>query len=135
MTRVAWRIAGVVTALAGTVVLGQPQLRPGQYAITDEVTIAGKMDRSTHSACVDGDLNNLPKMLLNQVEGNNCKVSNLVTSGNRMTFQMTCAEEEVNAACDLTFAGDSYTGTIRMTMSDAVIAVKTSARRTGPCSR
>ncbi len=138
MTRVTWCVVGVCSLAAAVtaerVLLGQPQLRPGQYEVNDEITIEGKPQKTTESTCISGNgLDNLPKLLLSQIEDNDCTVTNLVTNGDRLTFQMTCPEERVRAAVDMTFGGDSYTSSMRMTMGDAVMTVKSNARRTGAC--
>jgi hypothetical protein len=66
----------------------------------------------------------------------NCKVNNYKTTGNKVTWSMACeGAEPMTGEGEYLYAGDSYTGTVKMTRAGQVMTMKYSGKRLGDCTK
>jgi hypothetical protein len=125
------------------VALAWAQMVQGQgagdlYEVTVKMEMAGmpmQMPTMTQRNCVkkggsDADL--VPHQ-------ENCKVADTKRTGNRMTFAIACTgRDAMKGTGDFTFAGDSYSGQIRlmgkMENEDVQMTQAITGRRIGACT-
>jgi hypothetical protein len=134
-----------------TVVLGAqtPQIRPGQYEVTIEmnlaipkeaqkaVTDAAGLDKDTRLECYTADdVKDFAKFLAREMEEETCKISDLKSAGNKVTFTTTCKEDDIQvmSKTEMTFAGDSFTtATTAKDDKGRISTIKGTAKRVGDC--
>ena len=108
------------------------------YEVTVRMEMAGmpmQMPTTTHRHCVKkggSDADFVPHQ-------DNCTVSDARRAGNRMTFAIACTgREAMKGTGDFTFAGDGYTGQMRlvgkMEGQDVQMTQAINGRRVGACS-
>jgi hypothetical protein len=126
--------AGTLTALAQTV-----SLRPGKYETTAEMDFSGmKMQPEKDTQCITpDDLKDFSKLVMDP-EQSGCKASGHKFTANKVTFETERKEDDLQMAgtVEMTFTADSFTGL--MTMKDnkgRTTSIKTTAKRTGECTR
>ena len=108
------------------------------YEVTVRMEMAGmpmQMPAMTHRNCVkkggsDADL--VPHQ-------DNCTVTDAKRTGNRLTFAIACTgRDAMKGTGDFTFAGDGYTGQIRlagkMENEDVQVTQAIAGRRVGACT-
>jgi hypothetical protein len=128
-------IAACVTSAAGQTV----SLRPGRYETVAEIDMAGtKMPSQKGIQCItDDDLTTLSKKLIEQQFGEDCKVSDYKASGNKITFNTECKDEDAKTMnVEMVFAAESFTLLIKSKDSSGqVMNIRSTAKRTGECAK
>lgn len=135
-------IALAVCAAAAVAAQTNP-MRPGRWDVTMQMEMPNmpvKMPEMKTSQCITEDqlerdpASGLPRGAQN-AEQNSCKVSDYKFSGNTVTWKMTCTgQAAMTSEGEMTFAGDSYTGTMKMTTPQGPMSMKMSGKRAGDCS-
>ena len=64
-----------------------------------------------------------------------CKISDYKVDGNKVTWSMQCAREKMSGSGEFIYAGDTYTGTMRVNAAGQDMTMKYSAKRLGDCTR
>ena len=141
----------IVTLLAPALVHAQITIRPGEYEYTLEMNMgdgkeAGKavMDaagfqKNKRRECItpDDTKGDIAQVFARGMEmGEECKMSNVKTVGNKLTFTTTCVEDELRMTMntEMTFVGDSFSGTTTNKDHEGrVTTMKMSAKRVGEC--
>ena len=129
--------ASALVALAWTQAV-HAQAAGDLYEVTVRMEMAGmpmQMPATTHRNCVkkggsDADL--VPHQ-------DNCTVTDAKRTGNRLTFAIACTgRDAMKGTGDFTFAGDGYTGQIRlagkMENEDVQVTQAIAGRRVGACT-
>ena len=62
-----------------------------------------------------------------------CKTSDYKVEGNKVSWAMTC--EKMTGTSELLYAGETYTGAMKMKMDDQEVTMKLSGKRLGDCTR
>jgi hypothetical protein len=136
-TQKALFIAVALVVLHGVLAVAQSRMRPGQYELTTEMTTDGKpMPAMKASDCVTAEvLKDQAKLLMGAAEDQNCKVSDLVRSGDRLTFSFTCNEDGVRfvSRAEMTYGTDAYSGLVTTTAKGRTTITKMSGKRVGEC--
>jgi len=129
-------------AVAAVAIYAQSPMRAGQWETTMSMQMAGMtMPDMKSSRCVTPEeLEKDPSSGLpsGARTGNNdaCKVSDYKVAGSKVTWKMTCTgAQPMTGEGDLTFAGDAYKGTIKMTMAQGAMSMNMSGTRTGDCTK
>ena len=126
-----------IAVLTSVLVLAQSRLRPGQYEMTSEMSSAGKtMPAIKASECITAEvLKDQTKLLMSAADDQNCKVSDLVKAGDRMTFTFTCIEDGVQfvSRAEMNYGVDAYTGVVTTKTEGQVITTRMSGKRVGEC--
>jgi hypothetical protein len=114
-------------------------VRPGQY----EITVDMRLGQSTtpaqptkHLECVTAaDLKDAAKLLAGG-EMENCKVSDVKTSGNKTRFAIACEEDgsRMTGTAEMTFGTDTITQLATMKDGESrSVTMRVFARRLGEC--
>jgi Protein of unknown function (DUF3617) len=143
-------VLGAVLA-ASTVIEGQVAIRPGEYEYTLEMSMgdakeagmavmdAAGFQKNKRRDCITpaeakGDV---AEMFAREMSmGDACKMSNVKTAGNQMTFTTVCEEDglRMTMTTEMTFAGDAFSGvTTTKDPEGRVTKMKMSAQRIGDC--
>jgi hypothetical protein len=145
------RIVLGVVLLASSALDGQAVIRPGQYEYSIEMSMGDAQQAGKAVTDAAGFRKNKRRDCITPSEakgdpaqvfaremdmGDSCKMSNVKTSGNKMTFTTTCAEDGLRMTMntEMTFAGDSFGGVTTSKDQDGkVMTMKMSAQRIGDC--
>jgi hypothetical protein len=117
----------------------QQPMREGNWEITMQMQIPNMpapMPETKVTQCVTAEQLKDPASALPGVLGNNesCKMTDYKVSGSTVTWAMACSAPQVmTGSGELTFVGDTYTGTVTMNTGQGDLAVKTAGKRLGDC--
>jgi hypothetical protein len=115
-------------------------IQPGLWELAMTVTADGKVDTvPAGRACLTPQDIEHPTRALPR-PGGACTLSNVQRTADRATYDLTCAENQVNSRgrADITFGGDRYDGKVEMMLigksgGGMPVAMAISARRVGDC--
>jgi hypothetical protein len=131
-------IAGGVLAL-GVSLLAQGARRDGRWEVKVEMQMAGMtMPPQTITQCVTPKQAADPQSAVPPAgrgrggPGADCKVSDYKTEGNKVTWTMACTQ--MTGSGEFLYAGDTYTGTMKMSMQGQDMTMKYSGKRLGDCT-
>jgi len=130
------------TAAASTVSAQSP-MREGRWEITTQMEMANmpmKMPEMKTMRCVTPEQAKDPTKALPTPSSNPndkepaCKVSDYKAVGNNVSWKVACTgAQSFTGSGEMVFAGDSYTGTMKMTMQQGEMSMKYSGKRLGDC--
>jgi hypothetical protein len=109
--------------------------RADQQALTGFLN-QKKISQDCKTADEVGDASTFAKALAQEGAEFNCKMTDLKTTGNRMTFTSTCVEdgERITGTNEVTFGADSFTAVATIKDSGGrTSTVKQTAKRVGEC--
>jgi hypothetical protein len=116
-------------------------LNPGKYEITAKVEMQGMpggmpgMPAQTMTQCLT-EQDPVPAA---SADAQGCKVTDMKTEGNTLTYTMTCDQQGMTIKSNgkMTFKGDSFEGTTQTQMGPSAgnmtITTKISGKRIGKC--
>ena len=133
LTKNIMSVVGIIALSAGAAWAG-PQMNPGKWEITTKTEMAGMPAQSlTHTQCITND----DLVPMSGDANNNCKVKNMKTSGNTVSWEMTCEGQGggMDGTGEVTYTGDTMEGKMEMTIRGMGMKVKNtlSGKRIGPC--
>jgi hypothetical protein len=138
----------VVASILAAAVLSQgaqaaaPNMREGMWEITMKMEMAGMpggMPPQVVKQCfTKKDTENPQKFAQSGPGSERCQISNYQLKGNTASWDMACkGPEEMTGSGTITFSGDSYTGTNRMSMKSGGqgqnMTMQYSGKRVGDC--
>ncbi|HEY6614839.1 MAG TPA: DUF3617 family protein [Vicinamibacterales bacterium] len=130
-------------ALGTAGLIAQGGMRPGRWETTMQMEMAGspvQMPPMKQTRCVTPAEAKDPASLQSGPPGgrggkNDCKVSDQKMSGNTMSWKITCTSPDaMTGTGEMTFADDSYTGTMKMNMAQGAMSMKMEGKRLGDCT-
>ena len=139
------RLAVVLTLLGVSAValIAQGGMRPGRWETTMQMEMAGspvQMPPMKQTRCVTPAEAKDPSLLQSGPPGgrggkNDCKVSDQKMSGNTISWKIACTSPDaMTGTGEMTFADDSYTGTMKMNMAQGAMSMKMEGKRLGDCT-
>lgn len=147
----ALNIVLVVVFLVAAGAAAQVTVRPGQYEVTLDLDLGIPKDAPKAVLDAAGFKNNTKlecftaedvkggfAKLLADAEEENCKTTDVKTTGNRMTFTTTCQDDDVRMtmSTEMTFAADSFTGVTRGKDNEGrTTTSRFTAKRVGECPK
>jgi hypothetical protein len=130
---------------ASSVALAQGPKRDGKWEITTEMDMPGlpmKMPAHTTTQCITKEDVADPQKALPQGQppgrgGNSdCKVSDYKTVGDKVTWTMKCeGREPMTGTGEITYAAESYKGTMTINRAGQTMTMKYSGKRVGDCTK
>jgi hypothetical protein len=120
-----------------TVVAQQHPQKPGKWQITVEMEMpgGGKMPPVTQEVCVtEEDLADPSKAAMTDPKSG-CKVSDYKTKGSTATYNIDCPAQQMKGKGTMTFAGETLTGDVKLSMGGQEIATKYTGKWLGTCSK
>ena len=141
------RSAVVVVAVATLAIaaFAQGVRRDGQWEVKMEMEMAGMpagMPPFTTTQCITPEEAKDPEQLVPQTgrgrgrgRGNqDCKSTDQKIEGNKVTWSMKCeGEQPMTGTGEFVYAGDTYTGTIKMDTGRGAMTMKYTGKRLGDC--
>lgn len=115
-------------------------LNPGKWRITVETQVPGmKMPPAQAIQCItkqkaDSAEGALPSNL-GSGKDDDCKLSDLESDGDRVTYKLTCPRKQMTGQGAFHYAGDTFEGTMQISMPSGEIRQTFAARRVGECDR
>jgi hypothetical protein len=113
-------------------------LKPGKYEITAKVEMPGMpagMPAQTTTQC----LTSQDPVPASTADAQGCKVTDMKTEGNTLTYAMTCEQQGMTMKISgkMTYKGDSFEGTTLTRMGpgagNMTITTKITGKRIGKC--
>ena len=124
----------LLTAISITFAASGPNIKEGLWEITTKTKIPGmEMPPMKHTQCITkNDL--VPQ---SSQPGQECKITETKVIGNTVTWTMQCKTQggEMKGTGKITYSGDSFEGTIIISMPQANMKITThiSGKRIGDC--
>jgi hypothetical protein len=159
----ALRVCVVVVLLAPVAADAQIRVRPGQYEYSMEMDLGkpggqealdavlnaagAKSDAGARKMlqCVTADdvkdmqnPNSIVKLFAREIEEDGtCKVSDIKTAGNKLTYNVACVEDgsRMTMTTEMTFSGDTMTGVTKGNMDGRPMSSTFTAKRIGECPK
>jgi hypothetical protein len=134
----------VLCTLGVTTLLAQNPMRPGRWDVTVQMQMPNmpiQMPETKSSQCVTPEQLKDPSSAVpsgspNPRDKDACKVTDHMVSDNVVRWKVTCAPPQaMTGTGEMTFKGDSYTGTIKMTMPQGEMTMKLAGKRVGDCTQ
>jgi len=124
----------LLTAVSFSFAASGPDMNEGLWEITTTMKMQGmNMPSHTHTQCITKD-DLVPR---SSQPGQECTISNYEVEGNTVSWSIRCSTQggEMNGTGKITYRGDSFDGTMDMTMpgSGAEVVTHMSGRRIGDC--
>lgn len=127
--------AGLLLALAATAAWAQLSVKPGEYDVSIEMQLPGAPapQRMQAADCLAAeDAQDLAKAMLRELAGeSSCSASNQQTTGNKLSFDVSCALEgrQVKSTIVVTvLSSESYSAVMDVNLEPGVVM---STRMTG----
>jgi hypothetical protein len=124
-------------SFAATAAQAAPEMKDGLWEISTTMEMPGlpfQPPPTTMTHCYGKeDVKDQKQFVPSQ--GEDCKVSDLKTTGNKVSYTVICTgQNAVKGEGEITLKGDSaYEGFMKMTMEGMNMTTRYSAKRVGPC--
>ena len=137
--RVVCAVAGVLALSVSLFAQGSVR-RDGRWEVKMEMQMAGMtMPPQTITQCVTKEEAADPQKGLPQTgrggNASDCKVSDYKVVGDKVTWSMACEKEKMTGNGEFVYAGDTYTGTMKMNAQGQEMTMKYSGKRLGDCTK
>ena len=124
----------LLTTVSFSFAASGPNMKEGLWEITSTMKMQGmNMPSHTHTQCITKN-DFVPK---SSQPGQECTISDYKIEGNTVTWTLKCSTQggEMNGTGRITYMGDSFEGTMNMTMpgSGAGVTTHMTGRRIGEC--
>lgn len=112
--------------------------KPGKYEITVEVKMQGMpggIPPQTMTQC----LTEADPVPAGSADAQACKIKNMKTKGNTITYEMACKQQEmeVKSIGEMTYKGETFEGSSKMTMGPSAggmtVTTMVKGKRIGKC--
>ena len=116
----------------------QNPMREGRWEIIGQMQMPNvpvQIPETKTTQCVTAEQLKDPTSALPSGPGqDSCKLTDYKVSGNTVSWKMACAAPQtMSGSGELTFAGDSYTGTVIMSTPQGEMTMKLAGKRLGDC--
>lgn len=123
-------------------VVAQAPRQDGRWEVKMEMSMPGmpaNMPPITTTQCITPEEAADPQKAMPQGGRggqNDCKVSDHKVVGNKVTWTMKCeGAQPMTGTGEFVYAGDSYTGTMKMDSGGGTMAIKYTGKRLGDCTK
>jgi hypothetical protein len=130
-------VAASLVALALPAFAAGPQ-KPGKWQITVQMEMPGmpvQMPPTTQTICLTEDDVNNPQKSLPSDPKSDCKVSDYKIEGNTITWTVSCPKQQALGSGKITFAGDTYTGAMKLMVHEHEMSMKYNGKWLGSCEK
>ena len=129
--------AAALVAVAPVSAADNPQ-KPGKWAITMQMDIPNmpiKMPPMKFDVCLtEEDLKDPQKSVPNDPKSK-CTVGDYKIDGDTVTWTVDCPKQDTKGSGQITFAGDSYDGWMKMKTGDQELTTKYAGKWMGACTK
>lgn len=131
----------LLCAAVGVTLFAQNPMRPGRWEVTMQMSMPSmpsmQMPPTKTASCITAEqLAKDPAAGLNSgPNANQCKVTDQKFSGNKVAWKMACTgAAAMTGDGEMTFTGDSYTGTVKMNTQQGAMNMQLAGKRLGDCT-
>jgi hypothetical protein len=144
MKHTALIIALALTTSIAFVAQAQGPRRDGRWEVKVEMDMPGMpqgMPPMTSTQCITPEEAKDPQKAMPQGGRggrggtSDCKVSDYKVDGNKVSWSMACPAQQMSGTGEFVYAGDTYTGTMKMDRGGQAMTMKYSAKRLGDCTK
>jgi hypothetical protein len=133
----------LMLCVAAVTISAQTPMRPGQWEVTTQMQMPNlpvQMPEMKTTQCITEQQLKDPTAGLPNPTGpgggsnDECKVSDYTIKGNTVTWKLVCTgQQKMSGSGQVTVEGDTYAGTMNMSMPQGDMLVKMSGKRLGEC--
>jgi len=137
MTSRTLALTAAAVVVAATL-LAQGPRRDGRWQVTIEMQMAGMtMPPQSTTQCITPEEAADPQKALPQAGAavSDCKFTNYKVDGNKVTWSMACERQKISGSAEMIYAGDAYTGSMKMNAEGQEMTFKYSGKRLGDCTK
>ena len=142
MRRIVTLMCAVATTAAVVAQAPKSPQKPGTWKVTVEMEMPGmpmKMPAMKTTQCVTKEQANDPNLSVpkgGQDKNSDCKVSDYKVAGNKVSWAMKCeGKNPMSGNGEITYAGETYDGWMKMKTGEAEMTMKYKAKRLGDCTK
>lgn len=142
MRSVLYALVGLVAA-AALAAAAQNPMRPGNWEITMQMQMANmpmQMPEMKTTQCItpeqleEDPASGLPRGMRGRGGQDQCEVSDYKVDGHKVSWKMSCPQQQMTGTGELTFSGDSYTGVMKASMPQGEVSMTMTGKRIGDCT-
>jgi hypothetical protein len=113
--------------------------KPGKWQMKMEMDMPGmpmKMPAITTEHCVtEEDLADPQKAVPKADPKSDCRVADYKVTGNTVSYTVDCPKSQTSGSGEMTYAGDSFTGVMKMKVEQQEMSSKFSGKWLGTCTK
>lgn len=113
------------------------QQKAGKWKVTIETDMPGmpmKMKPITTTVCLtDKDVED-PSKAMGEMKSD-CKISDLKTTGNTVSYSISCPSQKMTGKAEFTFSDTSYQGTMSVKIDEQSMTQKYAGQHLGACEK
>jgi hypothetical protein len=139
-------IALAIAASVSFIAQAQGPRRDGRWEIKTEIDMPGMpqgMPPMTSIQCITPEQAKDPQKAMPQGgrgrggrgATDDCKLSDYKVDGNKVSWSMKCDAQQMSGTGEFVYAGDTYTGTMKMDRGGQAMTMKYSGKRLGDCTQ
>ena len=129
----------LAVCLLATAVFAASPAKPGKWEMTMQTEMTGmpmKMPAHTVTYCLTKEeAENPEKLAPEQRKNADCKRTEMKIDGNTVSWKVTCEKSQTTGEGKITYSGDSYNGSMHMTMPNGEMNAKYSGKYLGACDK
>jgi len=133
----------MLLGVSAAALIAQGGIRPGRWETSVQMEMAGspvQMPAMKSTRCVTPEQAKDPSSLQADPAGgrggkSDCKASDQKISGNTVSWKIACSSPQaMTGSGEMTFADDTYAGTMKMNMPQGAVSMKMEGKRLGDCT-
>jgi hypothetical protein len=112
--------------------------KPGKWKITMEMEMPGmpvKMPPVTTEVCITAEDLKDPQRSVPNDPKMKCTVSDYKIDGKTASWSLECPQQKITGTGQITYAEDTYTGSMKMKMGEHEMSTKYSGKWIGECTK
>lgn len=126
-------LAALCSLAVPVAVLAGPA-KAGKWETTVETTVGDRaMPAHSSTHCITKEEAEKSENLVPKPTRGDCTISDMKVDGNTVSWKVSCAKSGTNGEGTMTYAGDSYTGHMKMKTPQFDVNVKYSGKYLGAC--
>lgn len=108
-------------------------VKPGKWEVTVQMDMPGmQMPAQTVTQCVS---QTDAEAVIPRMQESGCRVSDVVMSGNTVTWKVACTEQHLTGEGKLTYEETSYNGEAHLKIGETEMTMKYAGKRIGACDK
>ena len=132
-------VFALIVCSLSTLAFAASPAKPGKWEMTMQMEMTGmpmKMPANTVTYCLTKEEAENPEKLAPESRKNSdCKRTDLTINGNTVSWKVTCEKSKATGEGKITYSGDTFDGTMHMTMQQGEVNVKYSGKYLGACDK
>jgi len=126
-----------VVAVVPAIAADNPQ-KPGKWKVSMQMEIPGlpiKMPPVNMEICLTEEDLKDPQKSVPTDPKSDCKVGDYTVEGNTVSWTVDCPKQDMKGNGEITYSGDSYSGSMKMKVGEQEMKTKYSGKWLGACTK